>query len=195
MLTEKDFVLMSWNTYQEYINLLAQKINNFLQENKLTINFVVPILRGGAIPAISLAYQLNVFETYPIQLKHDYKNQSIIILENSIEHIDSTQKSPVILLVDGYHATGRTTYYVYDIIKEAFPSSKIIYVTLGRDVGYLENQRSFIFSHHAFVSNECNKIPKEQSEKEGMLVKYTLFPWEVLEDEIQNMNDELKYGG
>ena len=81
------------------------------------------------------------------------------------------------------------------MIRANLPQTKILYVTLGRDVGYRENLRDFAFSYSAFYSNECGVIPKEESEHDGVLTKYTLFPWEVLEDEIRNMNDELIYGG
>lgn len=194
MLTKSDFILMSWEEYQTHIHSLTVDLNAFLKTENIIIDFVVPILRGGGVPAISLAYQLNIFKMYPVQLKHDYKTHSIHILNNSFEILETSSQSPTILLVDGYHATGKSTYIVYDIIKKVFPFSKIIYVTLGRDVGHLTNQRDFLFTCHAFFSNECDVIPKKQSEEEGVLTKYTLFPWEVLEDEIDNMNNELIYG-
>ena len=150
-------------------------------------------MRGGAIPAISLSYLLNVVPIGILQLKHDYRKSSIDIISNFLPHIDRSAK--YVLMIDGYHASGKTSYKAYDMIIAALPDVKIIYATLGRDVGYKENKRDFAFSYSAFYSNECGVIPKEESEKEGILTKYTLFPWEIIEDEVKNMNDELIYEG
>lgn len=193
-LTQNDFVKMEWNEYQNNIEKIYQDLNNFLEKNNLNIDYIVPVLRGGGIPAISLSYLLRTHKIISIQLKHDYKNKNIDIVSNSLSEIKEPEKPYTLLLVDGYHASGRTSYMAYDLIKNYLPNSSIIYVTLGRDVGYLENKRDFLFSCHAFLSNECGVIPKEESIKKGVLTKYTLFPWEILEDELQNMNDEIKYG-
>lgn len=193
MLTKDDFVLMTWDEYQACIDRLTRQLTAYLESTRTKIDCIVPVLRGGGVPAISLAYRLGVVDLQPIQLKHDYRHHTIRILHNAFDRQEESDRSPTILLVDGYHATGRTTYLVYDLIRQKFPRSRILYATLGRDVGYREDEREFAFACHAFVSNECDRIPKEQSRREGMLTKYTLFPWEVLEDEIQNMNDELRY--
>lgn len=193
LLTKDDFVHMSWEQYQSYVTALYEKLKAFLDENNISIDYIVPVLRGGAVLGISLSYLLRVVPLGTLQLKHDYKSSKIEVVSSFLKYIPKSAR--VILLVDGYHASGRTSYMAYDMIKKELPDAKIIYVTLGRDVGYVENKRDFLFSCSAFYSNECGVIPKEQSEREGVLTKYTLFPWEVLEDEIENMNAEIIYGG
>ncbi len=195
MLTENDFVIMTWEEYEGHIKALSEKISAFLAEYGEKIDIIVPVLRGGGIPAISIAYKLEVVAMRCIQMKHDYKSKSINILSNELTSLPEPNAPYTILLVDGYHASGRTAYMAYDMIRSALPNAKIIYATIGRDVGYLKDEREFLYSCHSLTSNECGVIPKEISEAEGMLTKYTLFPWESLEDELCNMNDELIYGG
>lgn len=193
LLRKDDFVKMSWQEYEAHIQTIYQKLKKFLEERKAKVDYIVPVLRGGAIPAVSLSYLLGVVPLGILQLKHDYAASKIDVVSNFLHAIPKDVQT--LLLVDGYHASGRTAYMAYDMIQRELPNVKIIYVTLGRDVGYLEDKRNFYFSVSAFYSNECDVIPKTQSEKEGILTKYTLFPWEILEDEIKNMNDERIYEG
>ena len=193
LLDRDDFIQLTWEEYQKYIEIIYENVYSFINSNKITIDYIVPVIRGGAIPAISLSYLLNVIPIGVLLLKHDYQKSSIDVISNFLSDIDKNAKN--ILLVDGYHASGRTSYMAYDMIKAALPDVNVIYVTLGRDVGYKENKRDFIYSCSAFYSNECGIVPKEESERDGVLTKYTLFPWEVLEDEVRNMNEELIYGG
>lgn len=193
LLNNNDFVHMTWDEYQVHIDNIYKEIKTFISENNITIDYIIPIIRGGAVPAISLSYLLNVVPIGILQLKHDYRKSSIDIISNFLPHIVKSTK--YVLMIDGYHASGRTSYMAYDMIKAALPDVKVIYVTLGRDVGYKENKRDFAFSYSAFYSNECGVISKEESEREGILTKYTLFPWEVIEDEVKNMNEELVCGG
>ena len=195
LLTESDFVEMTWEEYQHYVEQLAEQIKFFLKETKTEIDFILPVIRGGAPLAISLSYLLKAVPFHALQMKHDYKNKEIKILLNSLCLIFDKQKEYVVLVTDGYHASGKTAYLTYDLIKQELPNCKIIYATLGRDIGYPENKRDFFKSFHAFFSNECGVIPKEESNKIGVLTKYTLFPWEILQDELINMNDELIYEG
>lgn len=192
-LTNDDFVHMTWDEYQSHINRIHLELNKFLKLNNITVDYIIPVIRGGAVPAISLSYLLKVVPIGVLQLKHDYSKSSIDVISNFLPSIPKDTK--YVLLVDGYHASGRTSYMAYDMIKSALPDTGVLYVTLGRDVGYMENKRNFVFSYSAFYSNECGVISKEDSKREGVLTKYTLFPWEVLEDEVNNMNDELIYGG
>lgn len=192
-LTNDDFVHMTWEEYQSHINRVYLELNGFMKSNGITVDYIIPVIRGGAVPAISLSYLLKIVPIGVLQLKHDYSKSSIDVISNFLPDIPKGTK--YVLLVDGYHASGRTSYMAYDMIRSALPDVGILYVTLGRDVGYRENKRDFVFSYSAFYSNECGVIPKEESEREGVLTKYTLFPWEVLEDEVKNMNDELTFGG
>ncbi len=194
MLTKDDFVIMTWNEYEAHIESLFMQIHNFLVDKEECIDVVIPILRGGCIPATSLAYKFNVFPMRGIQMKHDYEHHAIHLLLNDLPYMETPTASYTVLLVDGYHASGRTAYMAYDIIQQALPNVKIIYATLGRDIGYLKDLRDFYYSCHAFVSNECGIISKKISASENILTKYTLFPWENIDDELKNMNAELLYG-
>lgn len=181
------FEKMTWTSYQHYIEKIAEDITQYLDRNKLSIDFIVPVLRGGGIPAISLSHLLKTKRLETIQLFHDYISKKNWIGCNTIDYIKNKDKADVILLTDDFHATGQSVYYIYDIIKEALPNAKIIYASVGRDIGYLKDERAFLFSCYGFLSNECGVVSEEESLPQGTVTANIVFPWELLEEEILNI--------
>ena len=182
-----NFVQMSWLDYQTFIQQIANQIIEFLNTNNTKIDFILPILRGGGIPAISLSHLLKVKRLETIQVFHDYTSKKVWIGNNSIENIEDKNRSYVILLVDDYHATGKSVYLMYDRIREHLPNSMFIYASVGRDIGYLKDKREFLYSCYGFLGNECGIISEEEALKKGVSSVNTVFPWEILEEEIFNI--------
>ena len=50
--TEKDLDLISWDRIDNFINKIYKYVSNYLIKNNLKIKYIVPIMRGGGIPAI-----------------------------------------------------------------------------------------------------------------------------------------------
>lgn len=180
------FVQMSWPDYQAYIQQIANKIVEFTATNNIKIDFILPILRGGGIPAISLSHLLKVKRLETLQVFHDYSANRMWTGCNSIGNIEDSHRPYVILLVDDYHATGKSVYRIYDSIKEQLPNSSIIYASIGRDVGYLKDERSFLYSCYGFLGNECGVV-SEATLCHNIPAVNTVFPWEILEEEISNV--------
>lgn len=181
------FEKMTWTSYQHYIERIAEDITQFLKLNGFSIDFIVPVLRGGGIPAISLSHLLKIKRLETIQLFHDYASQKSWIGCNAIDNIESKNKDAIILLTDDFHATGQSVYYIYDVIKQALPNARIIYASVGRDIGYLKNERDFLFSCYGFLSNECKVISDATLLPPGTICSNIVFPWELLEEEISNI--------
>ncbi len=181
------FKKMTWDEYQHYIEKIADDITQFLIQNNITIDFIVPVLRGGGIPAISLSHLLKIKCLETIQLFHDYVSQEKWLGCNTFDNITDKSKAFVILLTDDFHATGQSIYFIYDVIKDILPNAKIIYASIGRDIGYLENERDFLFSCYGFLSNECGVISNEELLPQGTITDNTIFPWELFEEEFLNI--------
>lgn len=64
---KKDFNRLSWNDYYATVDILKRKIQNYIKKNKIVIDAVVPVLRGGVFPGAHLAYRLGILKIIPVQ--------------------------------------------------------------------------------------------------------------------------------
>ena len=69
--TEKDLDLISWERIDEFIDKIYKDVYNYLKENKLKIKYIIPIMRGGGVPAVIFSHLFNVIDMLHIQLKHN----------------------------------------------------------------------------------------------------------------------------
>ncbi len=72
---KSDYHVMSWKEYQTELDTLVGKIVKYIRKNKVKIDAVVPILRGGNIPATYIAYTLGVLQILPVQYKYFFVEQ------------------------------------------------------------------------------------------------------------------------
>ncbi len=75
--TEKDLDLISWERIHGFINKIYKDVNNYLKENNLKIKYIVPIMRGGGIPAVIFSHLFDVIDMLPVQLKHNSETHNI----------------------------------------------------------------------------------------------------------------------
>ena len=59
-----DFYLMSWDEYQGIVDKLSCSISKYKNDNGVSFDFIVPVLRGGGVLAISLSHRLNVYRIF-----------------------------------------------------------------------------------------------------------------------------------
>lgn len=62
--------LMSHDEFVKHIDKLSDNLRKYLTQNNLKVDYVVPILRSGAVPAVYLANRLNLVKFAPFQVKH-----------------------------------------------------------------------------------------------------------------------------
>lgn len=80
---DKNYQKMSNEIFEKHINKLCENLSNFIEQNEIKIDYICPILRSGAIPAVYISNKLNIVKFLPIQVKHiTYKNS-----ESKIEMI------------------------------------------------------------------------------------------------------------
>ena len=82
---------ISHKKFKKYVLKLSREIEKYTAENNIRIDYVVPILRTGAIPAVYIANELNLIKFAPIQvkkIKHDGKYDHIVLL-NSLKDLDN----------------------------------------------------------------------------------------------------------
>lgn len=191
--TEEDLDMVSWERIDEFIDKIYSDVSEYLKKNNLSIKYIVPILRGGGIPALKLSHMFDVVNILPIQLKYNAKTSLIEkkISLDDYENIKEVSDNEVILLVEGNHCTGRTANIACKSVKEKFGENvKVIYVSLTRDYTYKDSVEGTVFTTWAWTTNESKRLTKEECEKLNIdYHKVSVYPWENAKEELEELNE------
>ena len=165
----------------------------YLDKNNSKIDLIVPVLRGGGIPALRLAFMFKVVRILPFQYKylHVGTNSHLkkVYDSNFNNLINFKSKAPVILVVEGNHSTGNVANKVVSEIKQMMPDSKIIYVALAKDYNYRDSVKNVDFTSCGIYTNENKKLSKEECDNLDVPYdKLFLFPWESVGEELASLN-------
>lgn len=185
--TEKDLDIISWDRIDKFIDMIYNNVKNYIQEHKLHIRYIAPIMRGGDIPAVKLSHMFNVVDMLPIQLKHNNITHSIDTKIN-LDYIKDTsiKENECILLVEGNHVTGSTAKIAVQMIQNKFGKNvKIIYVSLTRDYTYKNSVENVIYTTWAMTTNEMKELSEDECKK--LDINYNLvsvYPWENIKEEL-----------
>lgn len=190
---KKDFKRLSWNDYYATVDILKRKIQNYIKKNKIVIDAVVPVLRGGVFPGAYLAYRLGILKIIPVQYKYFYigkKAELKAILPFSPAGLP---KNPVLLVVEGNHCYGLTGLTAVKDIKKILPGAQILYAADNMDYNYQKNEyAAAIF--YGILTNECRELTPEQAKKKGIYPYSYIAPWEVMREEWETVNaKQFKY--
>ena len=167
---------MSHDEFKKYTTKLSKEIDTYCTENKFRIDYIVPILRSGAVPAVYIANDLNIIKFAPIQVKKMKKDgkKLHIVLMNTLKDLDKN-KAYNLLMVEGIFTSGETTKTALAEIVKTLPNAKILFTCVcvrGKDNLPKNVQASF----YGFDS------PKE---------KLFVFPWENV-DQKETHPDQLE---
>lgn len=186
---KEDFKQLSWDEYGKTLQEIYEKILKYVQENKIKIDAVIPILRGGAFPGAYLAFKFNLLTIFPVQYKYFFKNSKMELRQIlSIPKTNFPDK-PVFLLVEQNHCFGLTGKTAAKDIKKDFPDCKIIYVADHMDYSYQKNEYADVI-FYGKLTNETRAMSEEECKKVGIFPFSYLFPWESLEEEWKTVQGE-----
>ncbi len=183
------FPRFSWQEYEEILKKLHRSISRHLKKNKLRIDAVVPIMRGGGVPGVYLAYKLHVLSILPVHYHYDFREKGKMKLRRFISikrYADLIPKRPVILLVEGNHCFGNTANAALKDIRANFPKATVLYAADLVDYGYRQSvkaDRVFI----GIYTNECGTLTRRQAIKKGIFPTTKLLPWEVDKEERETI--------
>ena len=182
--------IMSHDEYVKHINKLYLGLNKFLTQNELRVDYIVPIMRSGAVPAVYLANKLNIVKFAPFQVKHIAKNsgeETIEMLFNPLPLLDINKSEPVFLIVEGTHATGASVELCIDEILKNYPKAKILYVYIEKTYGSKTFDGKVIYEDYALVKG--NNLTIEECQKLNIDPYIAIYPWETMEGEIAHPDD------
>ncbi|MFZ2199285.1 MAG: hypothetical protein WAV40_00660 [Microgenomates group bacterium] len=182
---KENYHVMSWSEYEMELKSLTAKVVDYVTKNNLTVDVVVPILRGGNIPATYLAYTLNILTIIPVQYKYFFiPGKCELRRLQTINKQAINKENPVILLVEGNHCYGNQAKYAAHDLKATFPNSRIIYAASNMDYKYQDVVKDAEISFYGNLTNCCKELTDEECQKLGIEYKQELiFPWEKIEEE------------
>lgn len=118
---KEELVKISWAELDNFVLKIKKDIDRYLNKNNLKIDVIVPIFRGGGIPALRLAFHYNILRILPYQYKYIHKGKITkkekLLDSDFSQLIDFKKENPIILVVEGNHSTGKIANSVIAEIK------------------------------------------------------------------------------
>ena len=185
---KSDIYKLGWNEYfEKELKVLAKKVLDYVKENNIKIDAVVPLLRGGNIPATYLAYKLNILRIVPVQYKYFFKENvaNLIEIQKLNEKLFDKDAKLTFLLVEGNHCYGTSAVYAAKGLKKQFPNCKIIYAASNMDYNYKNVVDKYAKAcFYGGLNNDCEELSKEKCIELGIDPdKIIIFPWENEDEE------------
>lgn len=163
----KRITCLSHRKFKKYTHKLSKNISQYCAEHNLKIDYVVPILRSGAVPSVYIANQLNIVKFAPIQPKWidvDGKRETRILL-NSLELLDK-EKEHTLLVVEGTFSSGETIEVCLQEINKTLPKAKILLAcVVARNPQTLPNNIEILFYAKGLSGKNVGKL--------------FIYPWEI----------------
>lgn len=189
---EKNYKRMEHNEFLQHIDKLCDHLRKYIQDNKIKIDYICPVLRSGAVPATYISNKLNIIKFLPMQVKHiAYKNgeNKIEMIFNPFDSIEINKKEPVFLVVEAMHSTGTSVEICINEIKKKYKNARILYVCLTKEYGSRDFKDIAEYEDVAFYYNGNNEFSKEKCKELNVEYFYPLFLWEDLQTELEHPDD------
>lgn len=189
---QNNYKAMSHNEFVQHIDKICCGLSKYIADNQIKVDYICPILRSGAIPAVYIANKLNIVKFLPIQVKHvAYKNgdNKIELIFNPMNSIEINKKEPVFLVVEALQSTGTSVEICINEIKSKYKAAKILYVSLARQYGSKNFKDMTVYEDSAFYYNGNNKFSEEKCKELNVEYFSPLFPWEDLKMELEHPDD------
>lgn len=192
--------VISWEEHGEIFKKVAGEVRQYVEENGLAVDAIVPIFRGAGFLATYLAYQLSVLRVLPVQYKYFFPRKGIAELRQLLftPTRELLGEAPVLVLVEGDYCYGNTSIQACKDLKKEFPNCKIIFATDLADYTYRDAVKEYVetmivgrYTNHCeeLSEEECKKLSIgpasraawERPEEEGMIPKCEQYPYADLE--------------
>ncbi len=182
---KSNYYIQDWLEYSKELQKLTDKVVTYVQANQLNVDAVVPILRGGNIPATFIAYALDVLTILPVQYKYFFVGKKCELRKMfGINRDVILRKNPTFVLIEGNHCYGNQAKYAARDLKLAFPKCRIIYGASNMDYNYQDVVKDAEVSFYGNLTNCCKELTDEECRKLGLEYKRELlFPWERIDEE------------
>ena len=188
--TPDDFHKITWAEFDTVMEKIANDVRGFLSESGLSVRYIVPILRGAAIPAVVLSHKLSVVDMMPVQINCLGKGRTEMLFDPTPVPMAPVAANECVIVVEDNQGSGGTANQVIEIVKKKFGADvKIIFVRLTTSWGCEDRVPGMAFIATGFLTNEMKLLPAgEDPAAHGITVtKLACFPWETPEEELKKM--------
>lgn len=189
---QRNYKRLEDNEFLQYMDKLCKNLEKYIENNKMKIDYICPVLRSGAVPAVYISNKLNIVKFLPMQVKHiSYKNgdNKIEMIFNPFNSIEINKKEPVFLVVEAMHSTGTSVEICLKEIKSKYPDARILYVCLTKEYGSRNFTGIVEYEDIAYYYNGNNEFSKKKCDELSIEYFYPLFPWEDLKNELEHPDD------
>lgn len=188
---KEDYKKVSHRKFLQGIEQLCNHLLDYIHKNEIQIDYICPILRSGAVPAVYIANRLNIVKFFPMQVKHiAYKNNNKIeMIFNPFNSVVIKKKELVFLVVDSMSSTGTSAEICINEIKNRYKGAKILYVSLYKEYGSKDLSSITSYEDTIFYYNGSNKFSQSKCKKLNIEYYHPLFSWEILEMELEHPDD------
>ncbi|MBN2095282.1 MAG: hypothetical protein JW727_04490 [Candidatus Aenigmarchaeota archaeon] len=183
---KEDFRQLSWQEYGKTLEILADKVSDYVLRSNLKVDAVVPILRAGAIPGTTLAYKLKVLRILPVQYKYFFSEGNMELRAILRLQTSELPEKPTLLVVEGNHCFGLTAQTAINDLKESFPGCRILYAADHADHSY-QKMSGVEECFYGNLTNETRALSEEECKEKGIFPLSFLFPWENIEEEFETV--------
>ena len=184
--SENDFHRTSWQEYGATMEKILGDVQDYIAKNKIKIDAVIPIMRGGATLGAFLAYRLHLLRILPVQYKYFFvsKNKAELRQVLFTPKEDMFKNDPTFLLVEGDQCFGNTVITAAKDLKKIFPKCKIIHVADCLDYSHRHSVDSYVEKvFYGKYTNHCEELSEQECEKLG-IGKPSIAPWENYDEEM-----------
>jgi hypothetical protein len=125
---------LTWQEFDVLCNVLQEKIKQHERELDLKFDCIIGLLRGGAIPAVWLAHNLNLpMRIIGLKSYDDTKQLDGVEFYNDIgKELDEFVDNRNVLIVDDICDSGRTISCITKYLEKSNKANKIRFATLHR---------------------------------------------------------------
>lgn len=182
---KSNYHIQNWSECSKELNKLTDKVVKYVQANSVHVDAVVPILRGGNIPATCIAYALDVLTILPVQYKYFFVGKKCELKKMlGINREMIFRKDPTFILIEGNHCYGNQAKYAARDLKLIFPDCRIIYGASNMDYKHQDVVKDAEVSFYGNLTNCCKELTDEECRNLNIeYKKELLFPWERINEE------------
>jgi hypothetical protein len=151
---------------------IFKQLSSYIKKNNITIDAVIPILRGGGFLGTYLAYKLHSLSVFPIQYKYFFLGDSKAELRRILFTLKKDMfptDSPTFLTVEGDQCFGNTVMQTIEDLKKLYPKCKIIHVADCLDYTFRDSVKKDVLKiFYGEYTNHCDGLSKDQCKKLGI---------------------------
>lgn len=189
---KEEFIRLSWNEYGGALKSLGDKIEDYLNKNKISVDVVVPIMRGGLTAGSYLAYRFGILKIVPVQYKYFFEgnNGEKIVLRNIVKfNKEEINDNATILVVEQDHCFGNTGSQAVLDIKKHMPNANILYAADYMDYSFQKNEGTEnIF--YGVLTNHTKTLTIDECKEKMVFEKIYFFPWENMNEEFATVSSK-----